>query len=536
MALNTLLPELSPQPKSYEKRDDEKSISSVDSHKSSNDKAHAEFVEQLSSSELNLINEYSVELESLGVDKKESYAMSLDSYIKGVERCYLPQQQVVLTDNNNLNNYNLRDLFKLPKDFADANNDDYDIDLVESYAEEIKQSSVMDPAIAYGIALDTYLADPVMFRHTIGMLALPRTISSTKQSIAFDEKSDVPSIDEGKNIKPQSDLKVDTKKGINTPLKKAINARRKSHNGKTVSELKDEIGKHMNAVEYKKMNNTPVKCAMSPTREILYRSSKSSTAKSNEKLPIKKSISTPLKKAIQAKGGQKQISKTPSKEVMRPTTRSGSAVKVAILIDASQKEMSDPLKDSGINEIQLNQSSNNDILSNAMVEEFPMTKIRRDKRKRSLVENDPNEEFQSAFSPLSKKSKISVESKLICEDIAVECDATESNVQSECLCTELNSTENNLLVETNPSDATVVNTVKKGRKKLQINDCSIKETSTTESDISTAKKDKKKMVVELEKEVLSSNTKEISSKKNKKGPKKTEEVIEEEALAIICDK
>lgn len=68
---------------------------------------------------------------------------------------------------------NLRELFKLPKSFLSAADDDRDIEFVNNYAEEIVLCSGIDEDVAYSIALDSFLSDPVAFRHRIGGLAMP---------------------------------------------------------------------------------------------------------------------------------------------------------------------------------------------------------------------------------------------------------------------------------------------------------------------------------------------------------------------------
>jgi len=55
-------------------------------------------------------------------------------------------------------------LFKLPSDYASYDDGDRDAELVELYAREITANSIIDEGIAYGIALDSFLADPVTFR------------------------------------------------------------------------------------------------------------------------------------------------------------------------------------------------------------------------------------------------------------------------------------------------------------------------------------------------------------------------------------
>jgi hypothetical protein len=67
----------------------------------------------------------------------------------------------------------LNDLFRLPSAFTDANYDGYDNQFIESYAEELSETAGVSSAVAYGIALDSYVSDPVKFRHYVGRLALP---------------------------------------------------------------------------------------------------------------------------------------------------------------------------------------------------------------------------------------------------------------------------------------------------------------------------------------------------------------------------
>jgi hypothetical protein len=67
----------------------------------------------------------------------------------------------------------LNDLFRLPCAFTDANYDGYDNQFIESYAEELSETAGVSSAVAYGIALDSYVSDPVKFRHYVGRLALP---------------------------------------------------------------------------------------------------------------------------------------------------------------------------------------------------------------------------------------------------------------------------------------------------------------------------------------------------------------------------
>jgi len=86
------------------------------------------------------------------------------------------------------NSYSLRELFQLPTSYLDANSDAMDIELVENYAEELRRVAHVNPAIAYGVALDTFLADPIGFRHRIGKLPIPQLLTINRLYVDADDK------------------------------------------------------------------------------------------------------------------------------------------------------------------------------------------------------------------------------------------------------------------------------------------------------------------------------------------------------------
>eukprot|EP01034_Spumella_vulgaris_P021645 gene21645-27685_t len=197
----------------------------------------ADIIEHLSEAEMEVVEQCAAQLESASrgaMDSDEAFAEALDAYVKGIESCYAQEaeasvksvsdiaaeqpaesacelledaeardgdwvavdsvvraavtaegptlESVPSTDSSRrqsrLDNEGatLRSLFLLPEAFTDANDDSRDELLVERYAEELQQIAAVHVAIAFSVALDTFLADPVAFRHNVGLLSLPRPL------------------------------------------------------------------------------------------------------------------------------------------------------------------------------------------------------------------------------------------------------------------------------------------------------------------------------------------------------------------------
>jgi len=87
----------------------------------------------------------------------------------------------------------LSSLFRLPLSYLDANNSELDEELVDYYAQELQLVSNISSAVAYGVALDTYLSDPVQFRHRVGKMALPEDhfVDFLDSTSGFDEDDDL---------------------------------------------------------------------------------------------------------------------------------------------------------------------------------------------------------------------------------------------------------------------------------------------------------------------------------------------------------
>ena len=127
-----------------------------------------DIVSHLSQEELALIDEYADKIEASGIDKLEAYALALDSFIKGIENCHLRRKNSVSSEDMQEGNQasSLRDLFEASHS-AYEGDEENDMLLVEIYAEEIVANAGIDSAIAYGIALDSFAADPDAFRRHV---------------------------------------------------------------------------------------------------------------------------------------------------------------------------------------------------------------------------------------------------------------------------------------------------------------------------------------------------------------------------------
>ncbi len=132
-----------------------------------------DLVDALSDEEMGLINKYALHLESCGMDCEEAFALALDAYVRGVERGNLfspfsPQQD--FTIEKKIIDHNIVCDDSCQKEFSNLMNNNSkqanlaDMSIVEKYARMIIEDSHVDDAIAYGVALDTFLADPSEFR------------------------------------------------------------------------------------------------------------------------------------------------------------------------------------------------------------------------------------------------------------------------------------------------------------------------------------------------------------------------------------
>lgn len=178
------------------------------------DNKNIDLVSLLTDEDMELIEAYANLLpQELGLDDTELFAIALDAFIRGMELLYFKQPTVVAeTDKPSTDKKNavtmkssdmeddlsdsLRQLFKLPSAFVDASYSEFDEELVEFYAQELQLVSNISEAVAYGVALDTYLSNPVQFRCRVGNLALPEAHyiayidAETQENYVDDEDDD----------------------------------------------------------------------------------------------------------------------------------------------------------------------------------------------------------------------------------------------------------------------------------------------------------------------------------------------------------
>jgi hypothetical protein len=67
-----------------------------------------------------------------------------------------------LDDNDLSLGASLRCLFELPSDYQGRDEGDNDENLVSRYAEDLREDACIDAAVAYGIALDTFLGEDAL--------------------------------------------------------------------------------------------------------------------------------------------------------------------------------------------------------------------------------------------------------------------------------------------------------------------------------------------------------------------------------------
>ena len=127
-----------------------------------------DLVSHLTQEELALIDGYAEKIEASGIEKLEAYALALDSFVRGIENCHNRRRNSVSSVDMEepRQSSTLRDLFESSATDYDGDEDN-DMQLVEIYAEEIVANAGIDSAIVYGIALDSFTADPEAFRRHV---------------------------------------------------------------------------------------------------------------------------------------------------------------------------------------------------------------------------------------------------------------------------------------------------------------------------------------------------------------------------------
>jgi hypothetical protein len=135
--------------------------------------------ESLSEKELQCIDDYAETITAAtGLDENTAYATAIDAYAIGVNQCRsvianissvsaeegLETKKENLADSKPVSDLDyfgasLNRLFQLP-----VGDEENDMKLVDAYGDELVAQGGLDPSVAYGVALDCYLSDPVRFR------------------------------------------------------------------------------------------------------------------------------------------------------------------------------------------------------------------------------------------------------------------------------------------------------------------------------------------------------------------------------------
>lgn len=143
----------------------------------------ADIMSSITDDELAMIDEYSKQLVTLtGMEDEEAYARCLDAYIQGVEAAIRlnetshpeksldnPTPSTPGVGTSQSNNHSSPEapvpISESTIDFVEQKK--LDLQLIMAYADDLEYSANLRPDIAYGIALDTYLADPFSFRQNV---------------------------------------------------------------------------------------------------------------------------------------------------------------------------------------------------------------------------------------------------------------------------------------------------------------------------------------------------------------------------------
>lgn len=164
----------------------------------------ADIMSSITDEELAMIDKYSKQLVSVtGMEDEEAYARCLDAYIQGVEAAMrvndVPSNQEdataistapVSSTNAKIStpiSANIQQgepLSESKIDFLEQKK--LDMQLIMAYADDLEYSANLRPEIAYGIALDTYLADPFSFRQNVKAMKVNPT--TPIEWIEYDEE------------------------------------------------------------------------------------------------------------------------------------------------------------------------------------------------------------------------------------------------------------------------------------------------------------------------------------------------------------
>jgi hypothetical protein len=146
---------------SLEKKGNIMSVADLSEH-AQTEELTAVLVAQLTESEMALIREYATKLALAGVSEESSFDLAMNSYLAGIIRAHEIAPLETTSTAPNLAGFQAEDVDET-KDESEtlAARDEQ---LVSLYAEQMSKETCIDEAVAYGVALDTYLADRAGFR------------------------------------------------------------------------------------------------------------------------------------------------------------------------------------------------------------------------------------------------------------------------------------------------------------------------------------------------------------------------------------
>jgi hypothetical protein len=281
-----------------------------------NEDENIELLPELGDAEVELIDIYAEKIDSFSEQPsiEEAYQLALSAYVRGIEAYYddsiVHEQQslcaIPRTDYSIDETYgkSLREMFKLPVDYMSAYDDGRDEELVEKYAMEMVECAGISIDIAYGIALDTFIADPVYFRHHIGGLQLPcadPTSNDEDGGIVVDEDIHLSAPIESSTAAVDNEAMPIT----NTPSKSAeagavpSTARRSSRLLKSAicDEAVPSVRKSLTPVTFQELApetaKTPATSAKKPPVSI-QRTARKSTLKKAEEVELVEPIASPV--------------------------------------------------------------------------------------------------------------------------------------------------------------------------------------------------------------------------------------------------
>jgi hypothetical protein len=243
--------------------------------------------------DMDLVNNYAQDLEKHGgISVDLAYGVALDTFIsnpaefrrrfqkKSAIKKVADKKVKKMISSDAYVGASLVNLFRLPANFSGGDVELNDIDLVNAYSEDLIINGGISDAIAYGLALDTFIADPVGFRKLFGCQATGENI-------------DVESLIENQSIADSPEVTTPQKMLFNkTPSSKSMKQGHHKHfsdddciSAFEVAELAlskniiTDTFKGDSENNVKKENSKRTRVTKEPTANILNNSTRSTRAK-----------------------------------------------------------------------------------------------------------------------------------------------------------------------------------------------------------------------------------------------------------------